>query len=183
MAGKYQTMELVAKISQDERYFQGVYQCKVCHGVLIDRGLDSLVGPPANDDSQIANWACPLCDASVPLSRRYRMALCTVGWRCRVSGISTVTAPLGFPSFDNVYIGYRRDYITLVFNYKGTSISASADSISTLRQDQTDLFDAMLDDRPDLPTLINHEDMRSLARVVVQRCLNDMNLEQAREEA
>ena len=183
MAGKYQTMKLIAVNDQNAHHFQGVYQCKVCHGVLIDRGLGSLIKPLADDDSQIINWNCPLCDTFAPLSRRYRMALCTVGWRCLVSGITTDTAPLGFPSFDNVYVGYRPEFIILAFDYKGTKISASSDSISTVLHEQADFFDAMLDGHPDQLLLETHVDRRSLARVVVHRCLNDLEPGQSREEA
>ena len=183
MAGKYQTMKLVAKINQDERYYQGVYRCKVCHGVLIDRGLNSLVDSPANDDSQIVNWACPLCDTSAPLSRRYRMALCTVGWRCPGGNIVTDTAPIGFPSFEKAYSGYQRENIKLFFCCKGTAILASDTKISLLQQRREELFEDVLDGRPDQLLQKTHMDRQALARDVVQRCLNDMRLEQSREEA
>ena len=181
MADEFKTMKLFAKVDQDTHYFQGVYQCKVCHGVLIDRGLNSLVDPPADDDGQIINWTCPMCDASAPLSRRYRMALCTVGWQCPSGYIQTETAPFGFPSFKNACSGYRREIIMLHFDYKGTAIVASDNDISLFYQSKDKAFEDMLDGRPDQLIQKTHVDKQALARDVVDRVRHDLKLNYAKE--
>ena len=188
MAGKYQTMKLIKKLDDedDEAVYQGVFMCTRCHGVLIDEETDSFADPPADDDSQIINWPCPLCDASAPLSRRYRMALCTVAWRCPGNYVTTKTALLGFPSFDDAYIGVVPScdvFISLIFDYKGTRVVASNRGISLFRQSQADCFGDMLDGHPDQLIQKTHVDRQALARDVVQRCLNDLKVDQSREEA
>ena len=187
MADNFKTLQLVKKLAEfdDKTVYKGVFMCSRCHGVLIDKGISSFADPSADDDSQIINWPCPLCDATAPLSRRYWMALCTVGWRCTDNYDITKTAPLGFPSFETAYIDVRTAgtaYISLDFVYKGTGIDATNFDISLLYQRQNELFEDMLDGRPDQLTLETHVDRRTLAKEVVQRCLNDLNLEQSPEE-
>lgn len=188
MADEFKTMKLIKKLyeADDQIAYQGVFMCTRCHGVLIDRSGDSFTDSPANDDSQIVNWSCPLCDASAPLSRRYQMALCTVGWSCRGTRGRAKTAPLGFPSFNEGIIDVIPGcdvYISLLFDYKGNIVDASNSDISLFYQSKDKAFEDMLDGRPDQLIQKTHVDRQALARVVVQRCLNDMNLEQSREEA
>lgn len=185
MTDNFKTMKLVKKLAEfnDKTAYQGVFLCSRCHGVLINKGISSFADPSADEDSQIVNWPCPLCDAAAPLSRRYRMALCTVGWRCAGERDVTKTSLIGFPSFETVFIDVFTFsvYISLQFDYKGTGIDATTNDILPLYQSQGELFNDLLDGRPDQLTLMTHVDRQALARDVVDRVRHDLRLDYAKE--
>ena len=186
MADEFKTMKLIKKLyeADDQIAYQGVFMCTRCHGVLIDEDRGSFADSPADDDSQIINWDCPLCDASAPLSRRYRMALCTVGWSCHGYQGRTKTAPLGFPSFDEAVIDVIPGcyvFISLHFAYKGTNVDASNCDISLFYQSKDKAFEDMLNGRPDQLAQATHADRQALARDVVDRVRHDLKLNYAKE--
>lgn len=96
-------MRLIKKLDKVNHDFQGVYECETCHGVRIDKSLDSY--DDANfHENVIPEMPCYLCDKKATLSKRYMMALDTLAWATGKTGHHKRGEDYGFPSIDYIYV-------------------------------------------------------------------------------
>lgn len=107
-------MRLIKKLDKVNHDFQGVYECETCHGVRIDKGLDSY--DDANFyENVIPSMPCYLCDKKATLSKRYMMALDTLAWATGKTGDNKIGELYGFPSIDYIYVD--KDDISFIGTY------------------------------------------------------------------
>lgn len=115
-------LQIQDKVNHD---FQGVYECETCHGVRIDKSLDSY--DDANFyENVIPTMTCYLCDKEAPLSKRYQMALDTLAWAVKSWGRPYQGEEIGFPSIDTVST-WGRDIknVKVDFHHDGQAVTAT----------------------------------------------------------
>lgn len=178
MADDYKTMKRVG-IRKSDGGDRGVYECRVCHGRLLDRyRVYSLSSERITPDA-VAEMTCSLCDESAPLSERYWMALSTLVNSCLTGrGKCVDCADYGFPSFEKVFISLcYEDYVSVSFRVgDGTHLEAGPHEIAfSLAENWPQLFDSILNGQ------IEPLNARRLAQEVVDRVRHDLKLKYAKE--
>ncbi|RBP98478.1 hypothetical protein CRD60_01020 [Bifidobacterium aemilianum] len=170
-------MRLVKVLKQVRNDYQGVYECEKCHGIRIDKGLDSYSDRNYRENV-IPKMPCYLCDDAAPLSKRYWMALCTVVWACQPHGEFTPTEEHGFPSFTKAYTDKNNIcYITLSFDSLGYECEAGEVWANPKISWNKGLFDLIVDGKA------KGFDQMSLAQQVVDMCLRDLRAKYEDKEA
>lgn len=124
-------MRLIKVLEKYEYDFQGVYECETCHGVRIDKGLDSY--DDANFyENVIPSMPCYLCDKKATLSKRYMMALDTLAWATGKTGHYMSGEDYGFPSIDDIYVAEDNiSFICTEIHINGIRCEPSSYSIGT----------------------------------------------------
>lgn len=179
VAEEHKTMKFLKAIRKSQGY-QGVYECEVCHGVLIDKEFTSSTDDMRYSPLAVSEMTCNLCDAGAPLSRKYETAMTTLSWSC-IGALACNYAPnRGFPSFGWLCISASDASIgTATFEYQEVDLEAGPYAINLLttedslhpRSSQRLLFDDALDGRSDLL------DPKRLALEVVNRVVHDLKLQ------
>lgn len=168
------TMKL-AGIRESGNGYRGVYECQVCHGVLLDRDNANSLSAERFKPSSVAGMTCSLCDRHAPLSEQYRMGLTTVQSACGDVGETPVDcADYGFPSFEKFYsFPNREDSVFVTFRIDGGPlINAHPHEIEfSPTENRKQLFDSILNGQ------IEPLNPRLLALEVVDRVLHDLKLE------
>lgn len=181
MTDGYKTMKLTG-IRESGYGYRGVYECQVCHGVLLDRDHANSLSAERFKPDAVAEMTCSLCDESAPLSEQYWMGLntlCCSVWPPRYWNQEADASIFGFSSFRRIY---RRDGdmdgMTASFDDDDLLVTAGADGISikapgkhSIRYEFSDRLDAAY------PHLFS----RRLAQEVVNRVRHDLKLKYAKE--
>ena len=173
MADDYKTMRRVG-IRESGNGYRGVYECQVCHGVLLDRDHANSLSAERFKPDAVAELTCSLCDESAPLSERYWMALTTLVNSClTVRGKRVDCADYGFPSFEKFYSSFcYEDYVSVSFRTGGgTHVEAGPHEIDfSLSENWSQLFDSILNGQ------IEPLNPRRLAQELVNRVRHDLKL-------
>lgn len=161
--------------------WQRVYECQVCHGVLLDGESVNSLSPECFKPVAVAEMTCSLCDESAPLSERYWMALTTLVNSClTVRGKRVDCADYGFPSFEKFYSSFcYEDYVSVSFRVgDGTHVEAGPHEIVfSLSENWPQLFDSILNGQ------IEPLNPRRMAQEVVDRVRHDLKLKYESKEA
>lgn len=173
MTDSYKTMKL-AGIRESGNGYRGVYECRVCHGVLLDRDSANSLSAERFKPSSVADMTCSLCDERAPLSEQYWMGLTTLVDAClTVRGKRVDCADYGFPSFEKFYSAFcYEDYVSVSFRVgDGTLVEAGPAEITfAVSADWSQLFDSVLNGQ------IEPLNPRLLAQEVVDRVRHDLKL-------
>lgn len=172
------TMKLTG-IRESGNGYRGVYECQVCHGVLLDRDNANSRSAERFKPRAVAEMTCSLCDRHAPLSEQYWMGLTTVQAICMdVRGDHVACADYGFPSFEKFFssLFHENDMYVSFRVAGGPLISAHPRKIDfTWTENWTPRFDSILNGQ------IEPLNPRRLAREVVDRVRHDLKLKYAKE--
>ena len=179
MDDSYKTMKRVG-IRESGNGYRGVYECRVCHGVLLDRDSANSLSAERFKPSAFAEMTCRLCDESAPLPERYRMALTTVQSACGDVGETPVDcADYGFPSFEKFYSSGVHHALSFVSFRTGGGPLVEAyphEIIFSLAENWSQLFDSILNGQ------IEPLNPRRMAQEVVDRVRHDLKLKYESKE-
>ena len=173
MSDSYKTMKLTG-IREYGYGWQRVYECQVCHGVLLDGESVNSLSPECFKPVAVADMTCSLCDRHAPLSEQYWMGLTTVQYACgpaRWMNIDCVES--GFPSFERFYsFPNREDSVFVTFRIDGGPlINAHPHEIEfSPTENRKQLFDGILNGQ------FEPLNPRRMALELVNRVRHDLKL-------